>query len=220
MTHPMPPFPDPAAAAPLYHPPEEFLLDYAVGSASPSESVMIGTHLAYCESCRRAVRDAGIVGGSLLDELEPMHLPPNMLNRTLSAIEMRAGETPAAQPSLSALLHENMASHKWKHLPGGFRMHHIPGDEGSGRLWLFDAPPGMKLLPHRHEGDEWTVILSGTLLDDDHSYGVGDFARRLDGEEHQPMISKDGRCVSLIMVREAPHYTTMMGRLGAPFIKL
>ena len=58
----------------------------------------------------------------------------------------------------------------------------------------------MKLLPHRHEGDEWTVILSGLFVDNEHSYRVGDFACLADGEEHRPVIGMEGRCVSLIMV--------------------
>ena len=220
MTHAMPRFPDPAAPAPAFHPAEEFLLDYATGATSPAETLLLATHLAYCASCRQAVAAARAFGGTLLDTLEPARMPPNMLNRTLAAID--ADDTPAAPPlpSLSAFLAENMAHKSWRHLPNGFRMRRVPTSEGSGRAWLFDAPPGMKLLPHRHVGDEWTVILSGVFHDGDDAYRVGDFARRDDGESHRPTIGTEGRCVSLIMVRDAPRYTTPVGRLAAPFIKL
>ncbi len=136
-------------------------------------------------------------------------------------------QTPAAPPppSLSAFLTAQMAAGQWKSLPNGFRMRRVatsdePGRQGPGRAWLFDAPPGMKLLPHRHVGDEWTVILSGVFLDGDRSYQVGDFGHRDDGETHQPTIGEQGRCVSLIMVRAAPRYTSAFGRLAAPFIRL
>jgi putative transcriptional regulator len=216
----MPRFPDPGAPAPTYHPAEEFLLDYAAGTSSRAETLLIATHLAYCKVCRQAVQAAREVGGTLLDTLEPARLPPNMLNRTLAAID--EDEPPAAPPppSLAAFLGEQMAHGSWRHLLGGFRMRRIPGDDSSGRAWIFDASPGMKLLPHRHVGDEWTVILSGVFLDGGHSYRVGDFARREDGETHQPEIGMEGRCVSLIMVRDAPQYTTAVGKLAAPFIKL
>lgn len=221
----MPCFPDPAAPAPVCHPAEEFLLDYAAGATSPAETLLLATHLAYCTLCRQAVEAARSIGGTLLDTLEPARLPPNMLNRTLAAID--AGDEPVLPPppSLSAFLGKQMAQKNWKHLPGGFRMRQIPGHEepgreGSGRAWLFDAPPGMKLLPHQHVGDEWTVILSGVFLDGSNSYRVGDFARRDDGETHQPMIGTEDRCVSLIMVRHTPRYTTTVGKLAAPFIRL
>jgi len=220
MTDIMPRFPDPAVPAPAYHPAEEYLLDYAAGATSPAETLLLATHMTYCNSCRQAVAAARAVGGALFDTLEPARMPPNMLNRTLAAID--ADDKPAAPPppSLAAFLTAQMAAGQWKSLPNGFRMRRVPTAEGSGRAWLFDAPPGIKLLPHRHVGDEWTVILSGVFLDGDHSYRVGDFGHRDDGEEHQPTIGVQGRCVSLIMVRDVPRYTTAFGRLAAPFIRL
>jgi putative transcriptional regulator len=224
MTSTMPRFPDPAAAAPAFHPAEEFLLDYAAGTTSQAETLLLATHLAYCKICRQAVHAARTVGGMLLNTLEPARLPPNMLNRTLAVIETD-GPAVAPLPSLSAFLGTQMADRHWRSLPGGFRMHRIPGSEGparsgSGRAWLFDSSPGMELLPHRHVGDEWTVILSGVFLDGGHAYRAGDFARLDDGEEHRPKIGAEGRCVSLIMVRHAPRYTTAIGKLAAPFLKL
>jgi putative transcriptional regulator len=223
MSHIMPLFPDPAAPAPASHPAEEFLLDYAAGTTSQAETLLLATHLAYCNVCRRAVQAARAVGGTLFDTLQPARLPPNMLNRTLAAIDADRSAVPPPPP-LSAFLGEQMAHESWRHLPGGFRMRRIPGAapgrKGSGRVWLFDAPPGMKLPPHRHVGDEWSVILSGVFHDGDNNYRVGDFAYRDDGETHQPTIGQEGRCVSLIMVRESPKYTTLIGKLAAPFVRL
>jgi hypothetical protein len=34
------------------------------------------------------------------------------------------------------------------------------------------------------------------------------------------MTGPEGRCVSLVMVRGDPEYTTLMGKLTAPFFKL
>jgi putative transcriptional regulator len=226
MTHIMPPFPDPDAPAPVSHPAEEFLLDYAAGATSPAETLMLATHLAYCNPCRQAVEAARSIGGSLFDTLEPARLPPNMLNRTLAAID--AGDAQPVlppPPSLSAFLGAQMAHDTWRHLPGGLRMRRIAGGEGSGhdragRVWLLDAPPGMKLPPHRHIGDEWTVVLSGLLVDDRDGFRVGDFGHRDDDELHRPTIGMEGRCVSLLLVRQTPRYTTLMARLAAPFVRL
>ena len=225
ISHAMPRFPDPAARPPVYHPAEEFLLDYASGTTSPAETLLLATHLAYCETCRQAVKTARTVGGTLLDTLEPARLPPNMLNRTLAAIDAGVREDEPPPPPLSAFLARHMAHTDWKRLPNGFRLRRVPAGngpdhKGAGRAWLFDSPPGLTLLPHRHVGDEWTVILSGVFHDGDRTYRVGDFGLREDGEAHQPSIGAGERCVSLIMVRESPKYTTTVGRLAAPFIKL
>ena len=216
----MPPAPDPSIAAPVFHPAEELLLDFATGAASPGEALMIATHLSFCETCRRAVHAAQTVGGLMLGALAPARLPPNMLNRTLTAIES-AGRAPTAEPpSLAAFLNQNFACRDWKRLPGGFRMRRVAASDDRARVWLFDAPPNMKLLPHRHEGDEWTVILDGAFVDNQKCYRAGDFACLGDGVAHRPITGPAGRCVSLIMVRDDPHYTTLLGRLAAPFVKL
>jgi anti-sigma factor ChrR (cupin superfamily) len=170
----------------------------------------------------------------LLDTLAPARMPPNMLNRTLAAIDADDAPVSPALPSLTAFLGQHMAHKSWRRLPNGFRMRRVrtgdagrewagravSGRQGPGRAWLFDAPPGLKLLPHRHVGDEWEVILSGVFHDGDRTYRVGDFGHREDGETHQPSIGMEERCVSLIMVRDAPDYTTTIGKLAAPFLKL
>jgi putative transcriptional regulator len=220
MKYPLSRTPDRAAPPPAYHPSEEFLLDYAAGTASSGETLMIAAHLSFCEVCRRAVHANQKVGGMMLNELEPERLPPNMLNRTLAAIDAGRNTKLVEPPPFATFLAQNLAKPDWKTLPSGFRMRRIQSHDENGRVWLFDAPPNMKLLPHRHRGDEWTVILSGEFIDNRCSYRTGDFACLDDGEEHRPMTGPGERCVSLIMVRKDPSYTTLLGKLAAPFVKL
>jgi putative transcriptional regulator len=207
--------------APSFHPGEELLLDYASGGSSAAEAMMIATHLACCTSCRDMVRIADDVGGALLDAMASVRLPVDMLNRTLAAIDALLPE-PGGSAQHPVMLDDYLARSDWKKLLGGFRMRRISRDDrtGAGRIWLFDAPPGMRLLPHRHGGDEWTVILRGVLVDQDMQYGPGDFACMADGEVHRPMVGGGDRCVSLIMVRENPRYTTLFGKLSSPFVRL
>jgi putative transcriptional regulator len=215
-----------AAQAPTHHPPEEFLIDLASGGASGAEALMIETHLAFCPACRKAARALEDAGGALLTSLAPVGLPPNMLNRALRAIEKSEDATPSPErPSLGAFIRSNLAAKDWRKLPGGFRLRRVDGDRTadgakSGRIWLFDAPPRMKVLPHRHVGDEWTVVLSGEFHDGGECYQAGDFAWQPDGHGHQPTVGRDARCVCLIMVRETPLYTSALGKIAAPFLRL
>jgi putative transcriptional regulator len=221
VTSVIPFLPPPYTPVPSYHPGEELLLDYASGGSSPAEAMMIATHLACCMACRDLVRVADDVGGALLDAIASVRLPPDMLNRTLVAIDtFRPDAHDGRAPPI--MLDDYLARPNWKKLPGGFRMRRISGNDGSGagRIWLFDAPPGMRLLPHRHGGDEWTVILRGGFVDQNLHYGPGDFACMADGVVHQPTVGVNERCVSLIMVRENPRYTTLFGKLTSPFVRL
>jgi putative transcriptional regulator len=214
------------AHPPRHHPPDELLLDLATGGASESEALILETHLRYCANCRSQSRMLDRLGGALLDALEPVTLPPNMLNRALQAIE-RAGDLqlPPQPATPRDLLEANLAHVGWRRLPGGFRMRRVThGLQSSppdgGRVWLFDAPAGMKLFQHRHVGDEWTLILAGELLDGAESYRAGDFVHLPDAYCHQPVAGAGDRCVSLILVRESPRFTTPLGKLMAPFLRL
>jgi putative transcriptional regulator len=213
----------PGASAPAYHPAEELLLDYASGASSAAEAMMIATHLACCAICRHTVRIALQAGGALFDAIAPKRLPPDMLNRTLTAIDTaRTVVQPPGLPRLPAMLDGFLARPDWRRLPGGFRMRRISCDDhaGADHIWLFDVPPGMRLPPHRHSGDEWTVTLRGVFVDRDTQYGPGDFACLSDGEVHRPMVGARERCVSLIMVTQAPRYTTLLGKLSSLFVRL
>jgi putative transcriptional regulator len=199
---------------PIHHPPEELLVDYASGSLSHAESLLIETHLGYCAHCRLAAGENDAVGGALLSALEPAQLPPNMLNRTLAAIDAESHNEPNAIAAAPA-------GEAWRKLPGGYGMRRIesPGS-GDARLWLVKAPPGKGLLKHSHVGEEWTVVMQGAFSDSTGAYRKGDFVALGDGFEHQPVAGPGEDCVCLFLIRGQPVFTTMMGKLMAPFIQL
>jgi putative transcriptional regulator len=207
------------AAAPTRHPSAELLIDTAGGALSEPELLMIVTHLASCETCRDAIDACDAVGGALLDALEPAHLPPDLLNRTLAAIDRLEPETAPALKPLE-FVEKNLVAGRWTKLPGGYgKMRVSLGDE-SGRVWLLKAPAGKGLLRHRHVGDEWTVVMQGAFTDETGTYRTGDFVLLDDGFEHRPKAELGEDCICLIMVRETPRYRGAIGRLMAPFARL
>jgi putative transcriptional regulator len=213
------------APEPSLHPPEELVLDYANRATSPAEAMMIGAHLRLCSACRRLVRSLDQIGGAMLSAIEPAHLPPNMLNRVLAAIE--SGAQPAQSGSVARPapfdVDKALAAGRWRRIPGGLRMRRVDGgkpDAQDGHVWLLDGPPDMQMLPHRHTSEEWTLVLRGELIDDAGAYHAGDFILAKGGVDHRPRTGPGERCVSLLMVRQSPRYTTPMGRLAAPFIRL
>jgi putative transcriptional regulator len=215
---------DPATAHPRHHPDVELLLDYvALGGVEP-ESLVIATHLAFCAECRRAVGDLRRIGGAMLDALKPARLPPNMLNRTLAAIErdcatptVESRQDVAAAPI--ARIERVIAQGPWRHVPGGFSMAGLTPDSRASRVWLLKAARGMTMLRHRHVGDEWTLVLKGGFADETGRYAPGDFVSLGETVEHQPMIDRDGDCLCLFLVRATPRYSGLVGRLAQSFIR-
>jgi len=205
---------------PTRHPPEELLLDYSSGAASAPESLMIAAHLARCPECRRLTIACDALGGVFLDALAPTSMPPNMLNRTLAAIDQGGAEDAEESGSVIADLGKLPETSGWRKVPGGYGMLRVPCASDTGRVWLLKAPAGKGLLRHRHVGDEWTVVMRGAFRDQTGRYGPGDFAYLADGFEHQPIAEPGQDCVCLIMIRDQPRYTTLIGKLAAPFVRL
>jgi putative transcriptional regulator len=216
--------------APTHHPFGELLIDYAAGSLSQAESLLIALHLDFCPHCRQLADTAQAVGGALLDTIAPLPLPPTAFQRTLQAIDAAPNSVeavirsaPAFAVKWPAALRDHLAASplaKWRKLPAGFRALRVPFTDTSSRVWVMNAPGGRGPLRHSHIADEWTVVLEGGFTDETGTYAAGDFALMGSGDEHT-MIAEEGEgCVCVILVRENARYLTLVGKLLAPLLKL
>jgi putative transcriptional regulator len=220
-----------SARIPAHHPPQELLFDYATGSLPDPETLMVGIHLDQCAECRRTVRAAAAVGGALLAGLSPADLPPDMFNRTLGAIARRQPPraVPAPRRSLPldarwpAPLRARIARTggvRWRWMPAGFRALPVPCGDPSARIWVMKAPGGRGPLHHGHDREEWTAVLEGGFSDECGVYAAGDFAIAETGQEHLVVAEPDEGCICVLMIRAQPRYTSWIGKLIAPFIRL
>ncbi|GMV58641.1 MAG: hypothetical protein AMXMBFR72_17470 [Betaproteobacteria bacterium] len=66
-------------------------------------------------------------------------------------------------------------------------------DDGRTMTWLVRMAPGAALPAHRHdEGDEECLVLEGTVVVNDITYGSGDYALALRGSEHRSVRTDTG----------------------------
>ncbi len=212
--------------APTHHPPTELLVDYVTGASSAAEALLLATHLAVCLECRATIRACEAVGGSLLDTITPARLPPNLLNRTLTSIDISEDAIAAnrrpidVRAPLRAYLDSRKTPLRSRRLPLGFRATRLPFGDTTDRVWLMTAPGGRGPLRHSHIADEWTVVLEGGFSDDYGTYAAGDFAYVEADSQHRPSAEPGEGCTCLVLVRKSPIYLTLPGRLIAPFVKL
>ena len=208
-----------AGAPPAHHPPAELLLDHSGGSGTQAEALMIDRHLEMCPECCAGARDCSAIGGALLDAIEPVRLPPDLLNRTLEAIDSGrsvAQEGAAERADLAA----DLDAGPWRRLPGGVRARRLPVGSPSETLVLMRVPPGRSVLSHRHAGEEWTLVLQGGFSDRTGHFAAGDFIARGAEEEHKPIADPGEDCVCLLLSRGEPRYLGLLGKLLRPFLKL
>jgi putative transcriptional regulator len=93
---------------------------------------------------------------------------------------------------------------KWKSLVPGVAVHDILGDrktKDGDRLYLLRAKGGMRMPDHGHNGEEWTLILTGSYRIGDKRFSRGDLHIEDDTEIHAPHIDEGEDCICLVMTQ-------------------
>lgn len=156
-----------------HHPSEATLVRYAAGTLPEALAIVTATHLNFCAHCQGTLTTLEVTGGVLLDELPPVPLRDDALERLLLNLDQPPLAEPAVlHPELPPPLHKVMMGNWW---PIGFgvrwRPLRVPGAAWAG---LVLAQPGRSLPRHGHNGLELTCVLSGAFADATGQYFPGD----------------------------------------------
>ena len=195
-----------------HHPDDEFLLPLAAGRLRAGQALVVSTHLESCAECRARLHTLQAVGGTLLEESEPVALEAGAWERTLQRID-RATTAPASAapvPLPHPVLPEGVAwpaslrgAHvsDWRYMGPGMRFARVrvPHDP-SATLYLLRIGEGRSLPRHTHGGLEFTQVLCGTFDDGRAVFGPGDFDAAGETVHHQPIVQPGATCVCLAYV--------------------
>lgn len=204
------------------HPvPDEILLDYVAGCASPGKGLLVETHLAMCDRSLEHFLMLQEVGGALLDTLEAAPLEGVSADAVLARASTGSEGEPAAGraerpqrrdavelcgtrlPAPLADTAEALDRRSWRRLGFGVEAALLPCSTPRGRTQLLHARPGIKILPHTHEGEELVLVLRGGFWDRGEYFGPGDVAVSNDAQLHAPVIDDAEPCLCLA-VNEGP----------------
>ena len=204
------------------------ILAYTAGTLNPAFGVVSASHIAWCPSCKEAVRRASLIGGELLGELEGTAISQDCKARTMSMIDTATlhrfpygtpsqGEVPA--PLAKFLGGVALADLKWKSKAPGLAMFDLPLSAAShGRLFLMRIGAGKAMPEHGHGGEEMTLILSGAYNDTFGRFAQGDVADLDENIEHQPIVEKDLACICLVATEAPTRFKSWSARLIQPLI--
>jgi len=212
-----------------HHIPDEMLLAYAAGSAPEAWSLIVATHLSLCSECRAVVDNAERVGGELLDNLVPETLGDDAFDLLMQTIDDQAGkEDVPTQPSIQvpSVLPEPLRSYvggdlhalKWRRLGKG--AFHIPIEtkDGEAQARLLKVPAGSPVPMHGHNGDELTLVLTGSFATHQGEFLRGDIEAADDDVEHMPVAGPDEDCICLAVTDAPLKFKSLGARLVQPFI--
>ncbi|QKV17453.1 ChrR family anti-sigma-E factor [Oricola thermophila] len=216
-----------------HHLDEATLVRYASGDLDEAFLVVVATHLAMCDRCRKAAHDAEELGGEMLFACEPADLGANALSSLWNRIEGAGGQADIARPAakrssrrvgdlpppLNRKIGGRLDAIPWRRIAPGVKKHVIRTDTAtSSALYMLWVAPGVAVPEHGHGGSEMTLILSGAYRDELGLFGPGDIADLDEHVEHQPCVEGDEPCICLVATDTPLRFAGLLGRLLQPFI--
>ena len=213
------------AFAPTHHPSAPLLAAAASGALSPAISRIMEAHAALCAGCRALIRRIELVGGAALEMQEDADLAPDALEKALAALEQKTPK-PRLPDSLSLLpseLHELIAESlgkgSWREAARGFRILalDLPPSAKGETFHLFRIEPGSGPPPHTHQGEEFTLVLTGAYRDETGVYRAGDIEYGNEALTHHPVAEPGEVCYALAVTTAPLKFKGPLGLLQSVF---
>ena len=180
-----------------HHPSEQTLLAYATGSLPEALAIVTATHIGQCTLCQGSVATLEATGGAVLNDLPPVSVDDDALDRLLARVDEPAPPVPMVlNPGLPPPLNRVAMGRWW---PIGIGLQYRPL-QAAGSAWggLVLARPGRALPRHGHSGLELTCILSGSFADDSGEYHAGDLSEPITDHDHPPVVIGMEPCLCII----------------------
>jgi len=155
------------------------------------------------------------VAASLMLDMRPRSLSPLLIGDTLAKLPFRAVEAmPANDTDNEAVIlpkslrdvlgGQSLQDLPWKSIIPGIAVHNVLGNRktrNEDRLYLFRAKGGMQMPEHSHEGEEWTLTLTGSYMADEIRYSRGDLHIADDTVDHAPRAEEGEDCICLVVTQ-------------------
>lgn len=227
--------------AAIHQAPEEFLLDFAAGTLSPAQSVVLASHAELCERARASLHEFEAVGGAMLEHLPPVAMAPDSLDALMAKLDAlgeaaEAAEAPeavdipappsetAVPQALAAYLPASFDGLPWRSVTRALSEYEI--DLGGGgeatdgaKLRLLRIAPGAEMPQHTHSGEELTLVLEGGFTDAGKDFIRGDLAVAGPEADHQPVAHEGVDCICLVATTAGLKLTGPVGRFLNPFLR-
>lgn len=209
----------------VHHPEYAWLEEYAAGSLALPIALCVGTHLHFCADCRRQVELLQSVGGALLEELPPVPVADDLLQRVLARIDAESTDVPPAAPRaflpgpLRRFAPNGYDALRWSKLLPRMRGSLLKTGDRSFRSTLHRVQPGGGVPRHDHRGLEFTVVLQGSFSDEFGVYIPGDFIERNPGVRHHPVAALNAECICLTVEQAPVRFTGFFWRWLNPFLR-
>ena len=212
-----------------HHLDDSTLMSLAAGSLPEALGAVAANHLDWCAQCRERSHEFELIGGAMLEGIEPEAMAADApdrawdglldaraksANRPAQIAGSESSARDAALPGpLSKLLDGPLSNVSWSFMAPGVRSHRLfPPGAIKGDLRLLKISPGHKLPQHGHSGSELTLVLTGSYHDEFGRFGPGDVADLDESVEHTPVADDGAACICLIASESPARFKGLISR--------
>lgn len=203
---------------------ERLTAEYTAGVLSPALALLVETQAALSPAVARDLAVADAVAVAFFDDETPVPLAREALENVFARIASEAPSPLATAPThgphyddlvrlpepARSLALDALARTGWKFAAPGIRSLVLDAG-GDARAEILRIEPGAAAPTHTHEGEEFTLVMTGAFHDARGVYRVGDIAHADPSITHRPTGEKGEVCYSLA-VTDAP--LAFKGALG------
>ncbi|MCU4674281.1 ChrR family anti-sigma-E factor [Catenovulum sp. 2E275] len=218
-----------------FHPSDKILENFAAANLSAGLALAVATHLDYCPLCRQTVQEyerahaesllaeAPLVVDESFDNMlaDILNTEPTNINVNFSQQELKSSFIKLEQQKYvlpASLKPFYLKNSRWRKLSGVQTNKLGEYDDFRANLLYIEANTNVPM--HTHKSLEITVVLAGTLCDEQGQYYPGDFIVLDNNITHSP-ATKDGQSCLCLAVMDAPvQFTQGAARLLNPFAHL
>lgn len=214
---------------PGHHIEYEMLVDYAAGSLPEALSLVVATHLACCSECRRKVQEMEDIGGALLESQAETALHGDALAQVLDRLD---APEPAPEPArldavsrstlpgpLARFVNRNLGDLRWRRAGPQIEEAVLATASPRYKTMLLRVPAGAAMPSHTHDGREYTLVLTGGIIDNGVEYRRGDVMTADPDLDHRPAAAPGEDCICLAVLDAPVRLTGLFGRLLNPFLR-
>lgn len=211
-------------------PTPELLLGYAAGTLPEPVALAVAAQAAMRPDVAAGIARLEATGGALLEGIAPATLSAGALERAVAALE-RGDADPITEMPVTANTRALLPRPLWAYVQGdvdalpwrkrgaGVFTAAIAGhDLHQMRLLRIEA--GRSVPQHTHRGFELTLVLKGAYADGADRFAAGDLQVADATVTHKPVADRAGECLCFAVLDAPIRFTSPLGRLANPFVKL
>ncbi|MCA3269459.1 MAG: ChrR family anti-sigma-E factor [Alphaproteobacteria bacterium] len=194
-----------------FHPDADLLLRYSAGTCGAALQLAISSHLALCNECAYAVQRLDAISGMAISEAQPTLVSKKCLQQIFDRCKTPVTAQPAAQVTdtypapLSGLISQNPL--KWESRGKDIQQAILLKEQSGTVAYMMKIRKGAEIPEHNHRGDEFVLILEGSMIDQRGATLRGDFVTTDAAFTHKPRAGDDADCVCLVVATGGVKFT-------------